>query len=287
MEGDLLKSIEARFSGLSKGHKSIASYILGHYEKAAYMTAAKLGATVGVSESTVVRFAVEIGFAGYPEFEQALRELVRKRLTSFQRVEVTEARMGDKDVLREMLTSDADKIRQTLESVDRAAFYEAVDRLISARRIYILGVRSSAMLAGFLGYQLQMVFDNLTLVQTNSGSEMLEQIMHIGPEDTMIAISFPRYSKRMIKAVEFARSKNANVVALTDSAGSPIAKGASQLLTARSDMASFVDSLVAPLSIINAIIATVARKKREELTDRLRTLEKIWDEYDVYDKTHE
>ncbi len=287
MKSDLLKKIEKRYPDLSKGHKSIARYILDHYEKAAYMTAAKLGSITGVSESTVVRFAGEIGFEGYPEFERALQELVRTRLTSFQRVEVTDALMGDKDVLEQVLLSDADKIRQTLDSCDREAFNRAVDHIIAAKRIYILGVRSSAALAGFLHYNLQMVFDNLTLVQTTSGNEMLEQIMRIGAEDVMIAISFPRYSKRIIKAVEFAASKGTNIVALTDSAESPIAGGASQLLTANSDMASFVDSLVAPLSIVNAIIAAVARKKRDELTDRLRTLEKIWDEYDVYDKSHE
>ena len=284
MKSDLLKEIELGFSRFSKGQKNIASYILEHYEKAAYMTAAKLGAMVGVSESTVVRFAIELGFEGYPELQRALQELVRTRLTSFQRIEVSDALIGDKDILEQVLLSDVEKLRQTLESVDREAFDEAIDRIISAKRIYILGVRSSAFLAGFLHYHLQMAFDNLTLVQTTSGNEMLEQIMHIGEDDVMIAISFPRSSKRIIKAVDFACSKGANVVALTDSKESPIAENASQLLTANSDMASFVDSLVAPLSIINAIAVAVARKKKEELTTRLRTLEQIWDEYDVYEK---
>ena len=287
MKSDLLKNMELRFSEFSKGQKNIASYLLEHYEKAAYMTAAKLGALVGVSESTVVRFAIELGFDGYPELQRALQELVRTRLTSFERIEVSDALIGDKEILDQVLLSDIEKLRKTLESVDREAFDRAVDRIISARRIYILGVRSSATLAGFLHYQLQMVFDNLTLVQTTSGNEMLEQIMRIGEGDVMIAISFPRYSKRIIKAVDFAVSKGANVIALTDSKESPIAQNASQLLTASSDMASFVDSLVAPLSIINAIIAAVARKKKEELTTRLRTLEQIWDEYDVYEKHHE
>lgn len=287
MKSDLLKEIELRYPKLSKGQKNIAGYISEHYEKAAYMTAAKLGAIVGVSESTVVRFAIELGFEGYPELQRALQELVRTRLTSFERIEVSDALMGDKDLLSQVLLSDIEKLRKTLESVDREAFDGAVDRIISAKRIYILGVRSSASLAGFLHYQLQMVFDNLTLVQTTSGNEMLEQIMRIGEGDVMIAISFPRYSKRIIKAVDFASSKGANVIALTDSKESPIAQNASQLLTASSDMASFVDSLVAPLSIINAIIAAVARKKKEELTTRLRTLEQIWDEYDVYEKHHE
>ena len=284
MPSNLLNIIEDRFEGFSKGQKSIAQYILEHYEKAAYMTAAKLGSLAEVSESTVVRFADELGYAGYPGLQRALRELVRTNLTSFQRVEVADTIIGDKDVLEQVLLSDAEKIRRTLESIDRVAFDKAVDNIINAKRIYIIGVRSSATLAGFLHYNLQMVFDNLTLVQTTSGNEMLEQIMRVGKGDVVIAISFPRYSKRIIKAVEFAKRNGADVVALTDRATSPIAKEADQLLTANSDMASFVDSLVAPLSIINAIIASVTKKKREEITERLKKLEEIWDEYDVYDK---
>lgn len=285
METNLLKIIENRFDGFSKGQKSIARYILDHYEKAAYMTAAKLGTLAEVSESTVVRFANELGFDGYPALQSALRELVRTHLTSFQRVEVSDSIIGDRDVLEQVLLSDAEKIRRTLDTIDRRAFDEAVDKIINANRIYIIGVRSSATLAGFLHYNLQMAFDNLTLVQTTSGNEMLEQIMRIGEGDVMIAISFPRYSKRIIKAVEFAKKSGADVVALTDRETSPIARDADQLLTANSDMASFVDSLVAPLSIINAIVVSVGRKKREELTTRLKKLEEIWDEYDVYDKS--
>lgn len=284
MQSNLLNEIESRFGGFSKGQKSIAKYILEHYEKAAYMTAARLGTLAEVSESTVVRFANELGFAGYPELQKALQELVRTNLTSFQRVEVSDSIMGDKDVLEQVLLSDAEKIRKTLDAIDREAFDAAVDNIINAKRIYILGVRSSAMIAGFLHYNLQMVFDNLALVQTTSGNEMFEQIMRIEEGDVMIAISFPRYSKRIIKAVEFAKRNGADVVALTDRATSPIAAQADQLLTANSDMASFVDSLVAPLSIVNAIIASVAKKKRNELTERLKKLEEIWDEYDVYDK---
>ncbi len=285
MEANLLKVIESRFDDFSKGQKNIARYILEHYEKAAYMTAAKLGSLVAVSESTVVRFANELGFDGYPALQAALRELVRTNLTSFQRVEVSDSIIGDKNVLEQVLLSDAEKIRRTLDSIDRHAFDEAVDKIINANRVYIIGVRSSATLAGFLHYNLQMAFDNLTLVQTTSGNEMLEQIMRIGEGDVMIAISFPRYSKRIIKAVEFAKRNGADVVALTDRETSPIAREADQLLTANSDMASFVDSLVAPLSIINAIVVAVGRKKREELTARLKRLEEIWDEYDVYDKS--
>lgn len=287
MKESILKKIEQGFDGFSKGQKAIANYITEHYEKAAYMTAAKLGKLADVSESTVVRFACELGFEGYPDFQRSLRELVRTNLTSFQRVEVSDSMIGDKDILTQVVLADAEKLRNTLDTIERGAFEDAVDKIICAKRIYILGVRSSATLAGFLHYNLQMAFDNLTLVQTTSGSEMLEQIMRIGKDDVMIAISFPRYSKRIINAVEFAKHKGANVIALTDSNASPIAQNADQVLTASSDMASFVDSLVAPMSIINAIAVSVAKKKKEELTVRLKTLEEIWDEYDVYDKDHE
>ena len=281
---DLLKTIEERMSSFSKGQKLIASYISEHYDKAAYLTASKLGAIVGVSESTVVRFAIELGYEGYPDFQDSLRKLIRNRLTSFQRIEVTNNLIGDGDVLEKVLTSDMDKIRRTMEEIDREVFAEAIDKMVSAKTIYILGVRSSSSLAGFLNYNFRMIFNDVKFVQTTSRSELFEQIMSIGEQDVMIAISFPRYSKRIINAVEYARSKGANVVALTDSQVSPIAAYANQLLLAHSDMASFVDSLVAPLSIINAIVVAVARKKQDELTERLRTLEEVWDRYDVYDK---
>ena len=284
---DLLKKIEEGMSSFSKGQKLIASYILSNYDKAAYLTASKLGGIVGVSESTVVRFAIELGYDGYPDFQSSLRKLIRNRLTSFQRIEVTNNLIGDGDVLDKVLNSDMDKIRHTMEEIDRDMFAEAIDKIVKARTIYILGVRSSSSLAGFLNYNFRMIFDHVKFVQTTSGSELFEQIMSIGEEDVMIAISFPRYSKRIINAVAYARSKNANVVALTDSVASPIASHASQLLIAHSDMASFVDSLVAPLSIINAIIVAVARQKQDELTERLRALEDIWDRYDVYDKKGE
>ena len=284
MPSNLLHEIEERFDGFSKGQKSIAQYILEHYEKAAFMTAAQLGKLVAVSESTVVRFADELGYAGYPDLRRALRELVHTNLTSFQRVEVSDTIIGDREVLEQVLLADAEKIRQTLDSIDRTAFNKAVDHIVNAKRVYIIGVRSSATLAGFLHYNLRVAFDNLTLVETSSGNEVFEQIVRIGAGDVLVAISFPRYSKRVIKAVEFAKRNGADVVALTDRPTSPIAKSADQLLTANSDMASFVDSLVAPLSIVNAIVAAVTRKKKDEFTEQLKKLEEIWDEYDVYDK---
>ena len=283
MNQDLLKTIEEKMQSFSKGQRLIGSYVLEHYDKAAYMTAAKMGKIVGVSESTVVRFAIELGYDGYPDFQNSLKKLIPARLTSFQRVEVTNSLLGDGNVLEKVLLSDAEKIRRTLEEIDQDSFEEAVERIVSAKTIYIIGVRSSSSLAGFLNYNLRMIFDRVVFVQTTSGSEMFEQIMRIGEGDVMIAISFPRYSKRIINAVEYARSRNANVVALTDSKIAPIASYANQLLIAQSDMVSFVDTLVAPLSIINALVVAVSRKKHDELAARLRTLEEVWEKYDVYD----
>ncbi|MBO5203030.1 MAG: MurR/RpiR family transcriptional regulator [Clostridia bacterium] len=285
MKRNLLKEIEERMPTFSKGQKLISVYILDNYDKAAYMTAAKLGAIVKVSESTVVRFAIELGFEGYPEFQHSLQEIVRTKLTSFQRIEVTNNLIGDGDVLTKVLLADSDKIKHTLDEIDRDAFDSAVDSIVGAKTISVLGARSSSSLAGFLSHSLGMIFDNVRFVQTTSGSEMFEQILNIGEGDVMIAISFPRYSKKIINAVDYAKHRGANIIAITDSAASPIAPQANQILLARSDMASFVDSLVAPLSIINAIVVAVSRKKQDELTARLRRLEEIWDEYEVYDKT--
>jgi len=284
MKRNLLKTIEEKMPTFSKGQKRIAAYVIENYDKAAYMTASKLGAITEVSESTVVRFADELGFAGYPEFQRSLRELVRTKLTSFQRIEVANNIIGD-DVLSKVLSLDVEKIRHTLESIDRTDFAAAVDKIISAKNIYIMGVRSSSYLAGFLSYNLRMIFDNVRLVSTTSGSDMFEEIMSIDRDDVMIAISFPRYSKRIINAVDFAKAAGTEVIAITDSILSPIASPADYLLVAQSDMVSFVDSLTAPMSIINAIVVAVAKKKQDELSVRLRQLEEIWDEYDVYDKT--
>ena len=283
MRDDLLQKIEKGMPSFSKGQKQIANYIIHHYEKSAYMTASKLGAAVNVSESTVVRFAIELGFAGYPEFQRAMQNIIRNRLKSFQRIEVTNHLIGSGDVLEKVLSSDMDKIKHTLDTVDHVAFEAAVDQLIAAKNIYIFGVRSSAALATTLNYSLRMVFDNVHLIQSTSGSEVFEQMLSIGQGDVLVAISFPRYSNRVVTAVEFAHRAGADVVALTDSPAAPIAAYANQLLTAQSDMASFMDSLVAPLSIINALIVALSRKRQEDLTERLRKLEQIWEDYEVYD----
>lgn len=284
MKRDILRVIEENMDGFSKGQRQIARYLLVHYDKAAYMTAAKLGAEVSVSESTVVRFVMELGYVGYPEFQKALQELIRTKLTAPQRVEVTNHLIGEGDVLDKVLQANIDNIRHTVDGISRSAFRDAVDALVRARNIYIMGVRSSAMLADFLAYSLQMIFDNVHLVESGGGNDMFRQMIAMGEGDVLVAISFPRYSKRVIKAVEFARNAGADVVALTDSAESPIAPAAAQLLIAQSDMASYVDSLVAPLSIINAIIVAVSRAREDAVKSRLTALEHIWDEYDVYDK---
>ena len=284
MKRDILRVIEENMDGFSKGQRQIARHLLVHYDKAAYMTAAKLGAEVSVSESTVVRFVMELGYVGYPEFQKALQELIRTKLTALQRVEVTNHLIGEGDVLEKVLQANVENIRHTMDGISRTAFRDAVDAMVHARNIYIMGVRSSAMLADFLAYSLQMVFDNVHLVESGGGNDMFRQMIAMGEGDVLVAISFPRYSKRVIKAVEFARNAGADVVALTDSSESPIAPAAAQLLVAQSDMASYVDSLVAPLSIINAIIVAVSRAREEAVKSRLTALEHIWDEYDVYDK---
>ena len=286
MKQNLLGRITAEMSGFSKGQRLIAQYLLAHYDRAAYMTASKLGALVQVSESTVVRFAGELGFNGYPEMQRALQELTRTNLTAVQRMEVAGDFFDRENVLDKVLLGDADKIRHTLEGIDRAAFSDAVDRIVAARNIYILGVRSSASLADFLTFNFRMIFDNVRAVEGATGAEIFEQLLDISPKDVLIAISFPRYSTRTVRAVEYAKRAGADVVAITDSVTSPLAAGADQLLTARSDMASFVDSLVAPLSIINAMVAAVSLSRPDEVAARLRRLEGIWDEYDVYDKNN-
>ena len=229
---DLLTLIAEKMPEFSKGQKHIASYILEHYDKAAYMTAAKLGALVDVSESTVVRFAGELGFDGYPELQHSLQELIRTKLTTLQRIEITNDRIGDADLLEKVLMSDVDKIKRTLEEIDRESFDRAVDAMINAKMIYIIGMRSSSSIADFLFFYLNLIFPHVRLVRTTSGSEIFEQILRISSDDVMIGISFPRYSKRIINALEYAKSQSAHVIALTDSAISPIAEHADDHLMA-------------------------------------------------------
>ena len=281
---DLISKIQTELPGFSKGQKQIARYILEHYDKAAFMTASRLGVTVGVSESTVVRFATELGYDGYPHLQRALQEMIRNKLTSVQRMEVSSDRLGGRDVLRTVLRALRLGVSRALNEIDRDAIHIADDTRAGADRIYELGVRSSSALANFLGFYFNLLFDNVTLVHTNSVSEIFEQVLRIGPGDVLFGISFPRYSKRTLSAMQYARDRGAKVIALTDSQLSPLARVADHLLLARSDMASFVDSLVAPLSVINALIVAVGMSRRDEIEHTFNKLESIWEKYDVYEK---
>lgn len=281
---ELLNQIRERYAKLSKGQKLLADYIMENYDKAVFLTASRLGKTVGVSESTVVRFATQLGYEGYPEFQRALEELVRNKLNSIQRMEVAYGRISQSEILETVLQSDAEKIKMTVANIDKDHFKKAVDMMLHAKRIYIVGIRSCAPLASFLGFYLNLIFENVTLVNTNSSSEIFEQLIRIGEEDVIIGISFPRYSVRTLKALEFANNRKAKIITLTDSMHSPMTAYASCNLIARSDMASIVDSLVAPLSVVNALVVALCMKKRDEITKTLGTLEEIWDEYQVYNK---
>ena len=280
---ELLNRINSKYSSMSKGQKLIATYITDNYDKAVFLTAAKMGETVGVSESTVVRFATCLGYKGYPEFQNALEEMVRTKLNSVQRMEVTYGRITQSEILQTVLTQDAEKIKTTLEKIDHVAFESAVDTILGAKHLYIIGIRSCAPLASFLAFYCNLMFENIHLLTTNSSSELFEQMARINEEDAIVGISFPRYSMRTLKALEFANNRNAKVITITDSVHSPMNLYSSCNLIADSDMASIVDSLVAPLSVINALIVALCMKKQKEVAKTLTMLENIWDEYQVYE----
>ena len=265
-EENLLSRMNTQYHKFSKGQKKLVSYITDNYDKAAFFTAAKLGETVGVSESTVVRFAIHLGYKGYPEFQKALEELVRNKLNSIQRMEVTYGRVPQSEILDTVLRADIEKIKLTMENIDHNAFELAVETILEAKSIYIVGIRSCAPLASFLGFYFNLLFDNVHLMHTNSSSELFEQMIHISKDDVIIGISFPRYSMRTLKALEFANNRNAKVITLTDSIHSPMNLYSSCNLIARSDMASIVDSLVAPLSVINALVVALCMRKQREVT---------------------
>ena len=280
---ELTNRINERYSSMSKGQKLLANYITDFYDKAVFLTAAKLGEVVGVSESTVVRFAAQLGYKGYPEFQKALEEMVRGKLNSIQRMEVTYGRISQSRILESVLHADMEKIKGTLEKIDENAFELAVETILNAERIYVVGIRSCAPLASFLAFYLNFMFDNVIQLHTNSSSELFEQMVRIGKDDVIIGISFPRYSMRTLKALEFANNRSAKVITLTDSVHSPMNLYSSCNLIADSDMASIVDSLVAPLSVINALIVALCMRKQDEVADTLEMLEEIWDEYQVYE----
>ncbi len=285
MNDQPLSKLQNGLPSFSKGQRAIAQYILRHYDKAAFMTASRLGEAAGVSESTVVRFASELGYEGYPALQKSLQEVIRNRLTAVQRMEVTVDRLGGQDVLHTVLLSDIEKIRLTLLETDAGAFERAADALAAAQNVYILGARSSASLAGFLGFYLNLLFDRVKVLSASSVGELIEQMPRIGPDDVLVGISFPRYSHSTVQVMRHAREMGARVIALTDSRHSPLVPLSDHALLAKSDMASFADSLVAPLSLINALIVALGMRKKEEVSFLLSKLETVWDAYDVYEKS--
>lgn len=284
MVDSLMTRIEALMPKLSKGQKLIAQYIQTEYGKAAFMTAARLGETVGVSESTVVRFATELGYSGYPKMQQAMQEMIKDKLTSFQRIEVSQSRIGSGSVIEHVLNSDIDNIKQTIEETSQPDFQKSVKAISEANTIYIYALRSSAALASFLGYYLNLIFGNVKVISTADKARIYEELNRIGKDDVMIGISFPRYSHHTSTAMKFALDKGAAVIGLTDSMNSPIAQTATYVLLARSDMATIVDSLVAPLSLINALVVATVIEKKDDVVETFKDLERVWYNYGVYNK---
>ena len=282
MERDIL-ALLSKGEGFSKGQRRIAAFILENYEKAAFMTAGKLGQVVGVSESTVVRFASELGYDGYPGMRKALQEMIRSRLTSVQRIAVARETMDENNVLESVLMTDMEKLQITLNECDRESFNTSVDLILNARHIYIVGMRSSTCLANFLGFYLNLLLENVHIIQDTAVSEVYEQIIRIREGDVFIGISYPRYSSRTVRAMKFAKSSGAKVIGITDGKSSPFAEIADTLIYAKSDMVSFLDSLVAPLSLINALIVSVGIRSKENISDTFKRLETIWADYDVYE----
>lgn len=278
----LINDIQKQYPRLSKGQKLIAQYLISNYDKVAFMTASKLGEEVGVSESTVVRFANTLGFSGYPKLQDALQELIKNKLTTVQRVEMNQEYSDDCKILNKVLKSDIDNIKDTLENLDEVMFKQASDKLLNARKIYILGMRSSFTIAQYLGFYLDIILDNVHIIRTDMG-DAFEQVVRITEEDVVVAISFPRYSKKSYQVVDYARSKGAHIISITDSLFAPIATVADTTLLVKSNMASFVDSLVPALSLANALVVSIGMKEKEDIKEYFDDLEKIWEKFSVYE----
>lgn len=277
---DMIDRLNQSGKRLSKGHRRIAQYIVDHYDKAVFMTASRLGESVGVSESTVVRFAAALGYEGYPQLQRSLQELVSHRLTANQRFEMA-TEIDPHEALGFVLKSDMQNLRNTLESIDNDVFEDVVQRLLNAKAIYVMGLRSAAPLAQFMGYYLNYIFDDVHLVSSGA-TDVFEEIAKLHGGDVLVGISFPRYSTRTLEAMRFAKRCGAQVVGITDGPMSPLTDIADATLTARTDMASFVDSLAAPLSVINALLVALGLHRKEALTQHFRQLEAIWSTYEVY-----
>lgn len=278
---DLMKQVQINFSRLSKGQKLIAEYILHHYEKAAFMTAAKLGEKVGVSESTVVRFADALGYDGYPKLQRALQELIKTKLTTVQRLEMSQDYVGKENIIKNVLKADIENVRATIEELNYDVFFESVNLLLNAKRIYVVGMRSSTTLAEYLGFYLNLILDNVKIV-SQGVSDIFEQLMRVSKDDVVIGIGYPRYAQKTIDALSYAKDQGSKIISITDSLLSPIAGMADYTLIARSNMASFVDSLVAPMSLINAFVIAVGMQEKASITESFNKLENIWDRFHIY-----
>lgn len=285
MDNDLLSKLSVKSKEFSKGQRKISKYILNHYDKAAFLTAGKLGEVVGVSESTVVRFAADLGYDGYPAMRRALQEIIRSRLTAVQRIEVAKKMIDSNDVAKSVISGDIENVQSTLENLSQESFNALIDAIVKAEHVYIVGMRTSTALASFLGFYLNLLRSNVYTIKDTATSEIYEQIIRIGKKDLFIGISFPRYSSHTVGAMEFAKKMGAKTVAITDCAASPLAETADISMYAKSDMVSFLDSLVAPMSLINAIIAATGLRNRESLSETFAKLENVWTEHDVYESS--
>ncbi len=284
MVTDLAKRIKNAYHSFSKNQKKLANAVLNDYEKVAGMTAARLGRYVGVSESTVVRFSGTLGFDKYAEFQLAVEDLLRKKLTLNQRIDATKERIYRRDIIENVMKADINRLRNTMERLDKKVFSDSVDSIIKAKNIYVIGARGSEALAKMLQYNLSLIFDNVKFIIPSSTAEVFEQIYSIGSEDTLIAFCYPRYSSKVVNAVKYARNNGARVILFTDTEASPPAEYASLLLLSQVDFASFMDSLVAPICIINALIIEITNRREGEIRRRFDNLERVWDEYGVYTK---
>lgn len=284
MESDLLTRLSDDLKTFSKGQRAIARFILDNYDKAAFMTAGKLGKIVGVSESTVVRFAADLGYDGYPTMRKALQEMIRNRLTSVQRIEVAKDRIDDKEIIKSVITSDMQNLQASLEALNRDSFDTAVNAIVEAKTVYIVGMRTSTALASFLGQYLNLLRDNVRVINNTAASEIHEQLIRIGEGDLFLGISYPRYSSHTVDAMQFAKKMGAKVIAITDSSASPLASIADVSMFAKSEMVSFIDSLVAPMSLINAMIIAVARRNKDSVSETFTRLENLWMEHEVYEQ---
>ena len=286
MAKSILHTIEKNMISFSKGQKLIARYILDNYDKAAFMTASRLGKTVQVSESTVVRFATQLGYDGYPSMQRALQEMIRGKLTSIQRIQASDGSLGGSDLVTNVLHRDMDNIRMAIDQTDAAEFDHVTEMITDARRIYIVGFRSSSFLAGYLNFYFRLIFDNVTLV-SGGAAGTFDQIFRVGPGDVVFAICFPRYSELALKTIQFAKDRGATIVALTDSEMSPVARTADASLLVHNEMISFVDSLAAPMSMLNALILAVSRRKGTDVSASFSKLEQVWEQFSIFGKVED